>query len=324
MAKMATREAYGRTLVEIGSDPRVTVFDADLAGSTNTGRFKAVYPERHFDMGIAEANMVSAAAGMATCGKVCFVSSFAMFASERACEQIRNSVCYPNLNVKVCATHAGITVGEDGASHQCLEDLAIMRTLPNMTVLCPADAASARMAVRAAYENDGPFYVRLARLATDSVYGEFGEDVDFRLGKAHKIRDGHDVTIIACGYMVEQAVEAVSMLEAEGISARLLDMHTIKPIDVEAVVQASEETRCIVTCEEHSVIGGLGGAVAEVLAENAPCPMLRVGVEDRFGRSGTPAELMAAYHLTAFDIVEKCKKAIALKKYFVADLISRP
>ncbi len=314
MGKMATREAYGRTLQEIGADERIVVFDADLAGSTNTGKFKAVYPERHFDMGIAEANMVASAAGMATCGKIAFVSSFAMFATERACEQIRNSVCYPNLNVKVCASHAGITVGEDGASHQCLEDLAIMRALPNMTVLCPADAASARMAVKAAYENDGPFYVRLARLATDSVYGEFGEDVEFQVGKAHQIKDGTDVTIIACGYMVEQAIEAHSILEAEGISARLLDMHTIKPIDVEAIVKASKETGCIVTCEEHSIIGGLGGAVAEALAENAPCPMLRVGVNDKFGRSGTPPELMAAYGLTGFDIAEKCKKAIALKK----------
>ncbi len=313
MGKMATREAYGRTLQEIGSDKRVVVFDADLAGSTNTGRFKKDFPDRHFDMGIAEANMVSAAAGMATCGKIAFVSSFAMFATERACEQIRNSVCYPNLNVKVCASHAGITVGEDGASHQCLEDLAIMRSLPNMTVLCPADAASARYAVKAAYENDGPFYVRLARLATDSFYGEFGDEVDFKIGKALKIKDGTDVTIIACGYMVEQAAEAVSILEAEGISARLLDMHTIKPIDKEAIIEASRETGCIVTCEEHSIIGGLGSAVAEVLVENAPCPMLRVGVQDKFGRSGTPAELMAAYGLTGFDIAEKCKQAIAKK-----------
>jgi transketolase len=239
MGKMATREAYGRTLQEIGSDEKIVVFDADLAGSTNTGRFKKDFPERFFDMGIAEANMVACAAGMATCGKTAFVSSFAMFATERACEQIRNSVCYPKLNVKVCASHAGITVGEDGASHQCLEDLSIMRSLPNMTVLCPADAASARMAVKAAYENDGPFYVRLARLATDSVYGEFGEDVDFTLGKAHMVKDGTDVTIIACGYMVEQAIEALNILESEGISARLLDMHTIKPIDKEAIIKAS-------------------------------------------------------------------------------------
>ena len=313
MGKMATREAYGRTLQEIGADEKVVVFDADLAGSTNTGRFKKDFPERFFDMGIAEANMVACAAGMATCGKTAFVSSFAMFATERACEQIRNSVCYPKLNVKVCASHAGITVGEDGASHQCLEDLSIMRSLPNMTVLCPADAASARMAVKAAYENDGPFYVRLARLATDSVYGEFGEDVDFTLGKAHMVKDGTDVTIIACGYMVEQAVEALNILESEGINARLLDMHTIKPIDKDAIIKASKETGCIVTCEEHSIIGGLGSAVAEVLVENAPCPMLRVGVKDQFGRSGTPAELMAYYHLTGADIADNAKKAIALK-----------
>ena len=308
MGKMATREAYGRTLQEIGSDEKIVVFDADLAGSTNTGRFKKDFPERFFDMGIAEANMVACAAGMATCGKTAFVSSFAMFATERACEQIRNSVCYPKLNVKVCASHAGITVGEDGASHQCLEDLSIMRSLPNMTVLCPADAASARMAVKAAYENPGPFYVRLARLATDSVYGEFGEDVDFTLGKAHMVKDGTDVTIIACGYMVEQAVEALNILESEGINARLLDMHTIKPIDEEIIVKAAKETGKLFTVEEHSIIGGLGSAVAEVLSEQAPAPLTRIGVRDTFGESGPATELLHKYKLDGDGAYEQIRK----------------
>ena len=312
--KIATRESYGNALVEVGKEnPNVVVLDADLANATKTNIFQKAFPDRHIDCGIAECNMTGIAAGLSTCGKIPFISSFAMFAAGRNYEQVRNSIGYPHLNVKICASHAGITVGEDGASHQCLEDLSIMRSLPNMTVLCPADAASARMAVKAAYENPGPFYVRLARLATDAVYGEFGEDVEFTLGKAHMIKDGKDVTIMACGYMVEQAVEAVAILESEGISVRLLDMHTIKPIDVEAVVKASRETGCIVTCEEHSIIGGLGSAVAEVLVENAPCPMLRVGVNDEFGRSGTPDALMAYYHLTGADIADKAKKAIALK-----------
>ena len=308
MGKMATREAYGRTLQEIGADEKVVVFDADLAGSTNTGRFKKDFPERFFDMGIAEANMVACAAGMATCGKTAFVSSFAMFATERACEQIRNSVCYPKLNVKVCASHAGITVGEDGASHQCLEDLSIMRSLPNMTVLCPADAASARMAVKAAYENPGPFYVRLARLATDSVYGEFGEDVDFTLGKAHMVKDGTDVTIIACGYMVEQAVEALNILESEGINARLLDMHTIKPIDKEAILKTAKKTGKVITLEEHSIIGGLGSAVAEVLSEELPTKMKRIGVNDCFGQSADAKTMMKEYKLDAEGIYSTIKE----------------
>lgn len=313
MSKMATREGYGRALAEFGTDERIVVFDADLAGSTNTGRFQKVFPERHFDMGIAEGNMVSTAAGMATCGKIPFVSSFAMFATERACEQIRNSVCYPNLNVKICATHAGLTVGEDGASHQCLEDLAIMRALPNMTVICPADSASTRACIRKVIDTAGPFYVRLGRLAVDSIYGEYGDDVPFEIGKANTLREGNDVTIIAVGYMVGKALEAADILAAEGINVRVLDMHTVKPIDREAVIKASEETGCIVTCEEHNIIGGLGSAVAEVLSEEKPCIMRRVGVRDMFGQSGTPAALIERYKLTGADVAEECRNIIKLK-----------
>ncbi len=313
MSKMATREAYGRALAEYGADERIVVFDADLSGSTNTARFKAVYPERHFNMGIAEGNMVACAAGMATTGKIAFVSSFAMFASERACEQIRNSVCYSKLNVKICATHAGLTVGEDGASHQCLEDLAIMRSIPNIKVVCPADAATAKMAIKAAIETDGPFYIRLGRLAVESVYGEYGDEVPYELGKALQIRDGKDLTIIATGYMVKEAVEAAAALEAEGISARVLDMHTIKPIDSEAIIAAVRDTGLIVTAEEHNIIGGLGSAVAEVVCEEAPCKVVRYGMRDHFGRSGTPDALLEHYHLTTADLVAKCKEALASK-----------
>lgn len=313
MSKMATREAYGRALAEYGSDERIVVFDADLSGSTNTARFKAVYPDRHFNMGIAEGNMVAVAAGMASTGKIAFVSSFAMFASERACEQIRNSVCYSKLNVKICATHAGLTVGEDGASHQCLEDLAIMRSIPNIRVVCPADAATAKMAIKAAIETDGPFYIRLGRLAVESVYGEYGDEVPYELGKALQIRDGKDLTIIATGYMVKEAVEAAAALEAEGISARVLDMHTIKPIDREAIVAAVRDTGLIVTAEEHNIIGGLGSAVTEVVCEEAPCKVIRYGMKDKFGRSGTPDALLEHYHLTTADLIETCKAAVASK-----------
>lgn len=314
MGKMATREGYGKALQEFGKDERIVVFDADLSGSTNTAKFKALYPERFFDMGIAEGNMVATAAGMATCGKIAFVSTFAMFASERACEQVRNSVCYPNLNVKVCATHAGLTVGEDGASHQCLEDLAIMRSIPNMHVLCPADAASTRFAIKTAIETDGPFYVRLGRLAIEDIYGEYGCELPFELGKANMLKDGSDLTIIACGYMVKEALEAYEALKAEGINARVLDMHTIKPIDREAVIRASKETGVIVTCEEHTINGGLGSAVAEVVAEEAPCFVKRFGVNDRFGTSGTPDAILKAYNLTSEDLVKTCKEALDLRK----------
>lgn len=307
MGKMATREAYGKALAEFGSDERIVVFDADLSKSTNTATFKNVYPERHFNMGIAEGNMVSTACGMATCGKIAFVSSFAMFASERALEQIRNSACYPKLNVKVCATHAGLTVGEDGASHQCLEDLAIMRSLPNIKVVCPADAATARLAIKAAIETDGPFYVRLGRLAVNDVYGSYGDEVEFTLGKAIKVREGKEATLIATGLMVETAIDAAKALAEEGIEVRVLDMHTIKPIDEDAIVSAATETGFIVTCEEHNIIGGLGSAVAEVVTSKCPCKVVRFGVRDEFGQSGTPAALLEGYKLTSKDLVELIK-----------------
>ncbi|MBP5260799.1 MAG: transketolase family protein [Clostridiales bacterium] len=310
MSSMATREAYGKALVEFGSDSRVVVLDADLSGSTNTSKFKAAYPDRFFDMGIAESNMTGVAAGLATTGKIAFISSFATFASMRNCEQIRNSVCYPNLNVKVCATHAGLSVGEDGASHQCLEDLAVMRAIPNIKVVCPCDGASTRAAIKTAIETDGPFYIRLGRSKVESVYGEYGDDIPFVLGKANTLREGNDVTIIATGLMVQTALAASDILSAEGISARVLDMHTIKPIDSEAVLKAVAETGAIVTAEEHTVNGGLGSAVAEVVSENAPCIVKRFGVQDRFGQSGTPDALFAEYKLTAKDLADLCRSAI--------------
>jgi transketolase len=314
MGKMATREAYGRALAEFGTDERMVVLDADLSKSTYTVTFKKVFPERHFNMGIAEGNMMSTAAGMATCGKIPFASTFAIFAAERALEQIRNSACYPNLSVKVCATHAGVTVGEDGASHECVEDLAIMRTLPNMHVISPCDGASTRAAIRIAMDTPGPFYVRLGRLAVEDVYGAYGDEISFTLGKANTLREGNDVTLIGTGMMVQHCLQAADMLAAEGITARVLDMHTIKPIDADAIIKASKETGAIVTAEEHSIIGGLGGAVAEVLTESAPCIQRRIGVKDMFGQSGKPAELLELYNLMPIDIVKAAKEAIAARK----------
>ena len=313
MGKMATREAYGRALEEFGSDERIVVFDADLSKSTYTVTFQKAYPDRHINMGIAESNMMTTASGLATCGKIAFASSFAIFAAERALEQIRNSACYSNLNLKVCATHAGISVGEDGASHQCIEDIAIMRSIPNMHVVSPCDGASTRAAIRAAIDTQGPFYIRLGRLAVEDVYGEYGADVPFTLGKANVLRKGTDVSILATGLLVQESLKAAEMLAAEGISARVLDIHTIKPIDKDAIIAASKETGAIVTAEEHTILGGLGGAVAEVLTEFAPCIQKKVGIEDKFGQSGKPAELLALYHLTAEDIVVKAKEAIAMK-----------
>ena len=311
MGKMATREAYGLALTEFGADERVVVLDADLSKSTYTATFQKKYPERHFNMGIAEGNMMTTGCGLATCGKIAFASTFAIFAAERACEQIRNSACYPRLNLKVCATHAGISVGEDGASHQCLEDLAIMRVMPNMTVIQPCDAASTRAAIKAAIETDGPFYIRLGRLAVEDVYSQ--DSCPFELGRGILLREGSDVTLIASGLMVQSALQAADELKASGISARVIDIHTIKPIDKEIIIKAARETGAIVTAEEHSIIGGLGGAVAEVLAEDAPCRLRRVGVADRFGKSGKPAELLAQYGLTASDIAAAARDVIALK-----------
>ena len=309
MAKKATRESYGAALVEYGADERIVVLDADLSKSTKTEMFKKAYPERFFNAGIAEGNMMCVAAGLAASGKIAFASSFAMFAAGRAFEQIRNSIAYPNLNVKIGATHAGISVGEDGGSHQCLEDIALMRTLPNMVIINPADDIEAKLAVKAAIDHDGPVYMRFGRLAVEDVNSE---DYKFEIGKGVQLKDGSDVTIVATGLMVEYALKASEMLKAEGISARVINIHTIKPIDEEILIKASKETGAIVTCEEHSIYGGLGSAVCEVVSANAPCPVKIIGT-DSFGRSGKPAQLFEAYGLTAENIFTKAKEVIKLK-----------
>lgn len=308
----ATREAYGKALVDLANNnEKVVVLDADLSKSTKTAEFKAVAPERFFNMGIAEANMMGVAAGFATCGKIPFVSTFAMFAAGRAFEQIRNSICYPKLNVKICATHAGLTVGEDGATHQAIEDISLMRSIPNMTVINPADDVETEAAIRAVAEYEGPCYVRLGRMAVNRINDE--KNYKFEIGKGVTIAEGSDVTIIATGIMVEAAITAKQILSNEGINARVINIHTIKPIDKELIVKAAKETGVIVTAEEHSVIGGLGSAVSEVVCEEYPVPVLKVGVKDVFGESGKPEELLKAYNLTANDIVEKVKKAMNLK-----------
>ncbi len=309
--KKATRESYGAALAEFGSDERIVVLDADLSKSTKTETFQKAYPERFINCGIAEGNMMSVAAGMASCGKIVFASSFAMFAAGRAFEQVRNSIGYPNLNVKIGATHAGISVGEDGATHQCLEDIGIMRTIPNMVILNPADATEARLAVKAAIDHNGPVYLRFGRLAVPTI---FGEDYKFELGKGVQLADGKDLTIIATGLMVPYAQEAKTALAEMGIDARVINIHTIKPIDRDIIIKAAKETGAIVTAEEHNIIGGLGSAVAEVLAEGCPVPMERVGTKDAFGRSGVPAKLFEIYGLDTKTIVEKAKAVIARKK----------
>ena len=310
--KIATRDAYGQTLIELGNERQdIVVMDADLAAATKTGMFKKAHPDRFFNAGIAEGNMMSIAAGLASCGKTVFASSFAMFAAGRAFEQIRNSIAYPHLNVKIAASHAGISVGEDGATHQCCEDIAIMRAIPGMVIINPADAPEAKAAVRAAADYDGPVYLRLGRLAVP-VFND--EDVDFEIGKGKVMREGTDVTIIATGLEVNEAMIAADTLAAEGISARVVNMATIKPIDKDLILACAAETGAIVTAEEHNVIGGLGSAVAEVLCESGkPVPMLRVGVEDTFGRSGPALELLDLYGLTAPHIAEKVKAVLALK-----------
>ncbi len=307
----ATREAYGQALAEFGDKYDIVVLDADLSASTKTINFQKKFPDRFFNTGIAEANMMSTAAGLAACGKIVFASSFAMFAAGRAFEQIRNSICYPNLNVKIGATHAGISVGEDGATHQCLEDIGIMRTIPNMVILNPADTAESILAVEAAIKHDGPVYLRFGRLAVPEIFDR--DTYSFQIGKGVEIKEGSDVTIIATGLMVSMALEAADMLKEEGISARVINMATIKPIDKEIIVKAANETGAIVTAEEHNVIGGLGSAVAEVLCEEKPVPMLRVGTQDVFGQSGKPHELFEVYGLTKENIAEQAKKAIAMK-----------
>ena len=310
--RVATRDAYGKTLVELGNERQdIVVMDADLAAATKTGMFKKAHPDRFFNAGIAESNMISIAAGLAAAGKTVFASSFAMFAAGRAFEQIRNSVAYPKLNVKIAATHAGVSVGEDGATHQCCEDIGVMRTIPGMVILNPADGPEAAAAVRAAAEYKGPVYLRLGRLAVP-VFNE--EKVEFTIGKGQLMREGTDVTVIATGLEVNEAMIAADTLAAEGISVRVINMATIKPIDKEIILQAAAETGAIVTAEEHNVIGGLGSAVAEVLCESGkPVPMLRVGVEDTFGRSGPALELLDLYGLTAPHIAEKVKAVLALK-----------
>ena len=309
--KLATREAYGNALVEFADQYDFVVLDADLAEATKTVKFKKAFPERFFDCGIAEGNMMSVAAGIATTGKTVFASSFAMFAAGRAFEQVRNSIGYPHLNVKIGATHAGITVGEDGATHQCNEDIALMRTIPGMTIVNPADAVEARAAVKAALTTEGPFYLRFGRYAVPVFNDE--KTYRFELGKGVQLADGKDVTIVATGLMVSVAMEARELLAAEGITARVVNIHTIKPLDGEILAKAARETGAIVTAEEHNIIGGLGSAVAESVSESCPVPVVRVGVKDVYGHSGTVPALLEAYGLTAMEIVKAVKSAIAKK-----------
>jgi len=304
--KIATRESYGNALAALGEKhENLVVLDADLAGATKTGIFKKVFPDRHINCGIAECNMISVAAGMAATGKVPFASTFAMFAAGRAFEQVRNSVGYPHLNVKIGATHAGISVGEDGATHQCNEDLALMRTIPGMVVLNPADDVEAKAAVSAAYEYEGPVYLRFGRLAVPVINDN--PDYKFEIGKAITLREGGDVTIIATGLTVSESLAAAEKLAADGINARVVNMHTIKPLDEDAVVKAASETGKIVTVEEHSIIGGLGSAVSDVVAEKAPAKVLKIGIMDVFGESGPAVELVKKYGLDADSIYAKVK-----------------
>lgn len=311
MAK-ATREAYGEALKKLAAEnPNVVVLDADLSGSTKTSEFKKVAPDRFFNVGIAEQDLIGTAAGMAIAGKIPFASSFAMFAAGRAFEIIRNTVAYPKLNVKIAATHAGLTVGEDGASHQAIEDISLMRGIPNMTVINPADSIEAEQAVLKAAEIKGPVYIRLGRMNVEDVYDE---NYKFEIGKGVELRNGNDASIIATGLMVQEALKAAKILSEEGIEARVINIHTIKPIDKDIIIKAAKETKTIITAEEHSIIGGLGSAVLETLSDVYPVPVKRVGVLDTFGESGKPTDLLEKYHLTAKDIVEACKEAIKLKQ----------
>lgn len=305
--KISTRKAYGKALVELGKkNENIVVFDADLSKSTMTADFGKEFPDRFFNAGIAEANMMGMAAGMAMSGKVAFASTFAMFAAGRAYEIIRNSIAYPDANVKICATHAGITVGEDGASHQCIEDLALMRVIPGMTVIHPADATSTSKLIEQVAEMDGPCYVRLGRLDIPVIYDK---NANIEIGKGVIVREGDDHTVIACGLMVNEALTAAEKLEKEGISVRVIDMHTIKPLDSDIIITAAKETGSIITAEEHSVIGGLGSAVAEVLSQNYPVRMKMIGIRDRFGQSGKPALLMEEYNITSNDIILAVREA---------------
>ncbi len=312
MTKIATRNAYGEALIEIGKENEdVVVLDADLSKSTKTSGFGKEFPNRFINVGIAEQNLMGTAAGLAAAGKIPFASTFAMFATGRAFEIIRNSIGYPKLNVKICATHSGVTVGEDGASHQALEDISCMRTIPNMTVIVPADAVEAKAAIHAVAKIDGPVYVRLGRPAVPVINDE--SNYDFKIGKGVTLKDGKDITIVATGIMVNEALEAAEELETKGINTRVINIHTIKPIDVELITKAAKETGAIVTAEEHNIIGGLGSAVAEVISENHPVPLKRIGTNDTFGESGKPDELLKKYGLTKENIVETVTELIKRK-----------
>ena len=309
--KIATRQSYGEALVELGKEnENIVVLDADLSSATKTSIFAKQFPERFFDIGIAEQNLMGVSAGLATTGLIPYASTFAVFAAGRAYDQIRSSIAYPKLNVKICATHAGITVGEDGASHESIEDIAIMRSVPNMTVLVPADGVEAEQMILEAARVYGPMYVRLGRSAVPTI---FDENYKFEIGKGVVVREGNDVTIIACGIMVYEAIKASEELALEGINTRVINMSTIKPIDKELIINAAKETKAIVTAEEHSIIGGLGSAVSEVVSEECPVLVKKVGVNDSFGESGTPAELLKKYGLTSNDIVKAVKEAITKK-----------
>ena len=302
--KKATRQSYGEALLSFGEEnEKVVVLDADLSGATKTELFAKKFPDRFFDMGIAEANMIATAAGLATCGKIPYASTFAVFAAGRAYDQIRNSVCYPNLNVKICATHAGITVGEDGATHQMIEDLSLMRTLPNMTVISTSDDVETKWAVKEIAKIQGPVYLRLARLATPILYEE---TQSFSIGKAIQIGEGTDATVFATGVVVAEALKAKELLEKKDIHIRVIDMHTIKPIDREMIVKCAKETKKLISIEDHSVIGGLGSAIAEVLTEEYPCKLIRMGIKDTFGKSGSAVDLLKYFGLTSEDIIKIC------------------
>ena len=304
--KKATRQSYGEMLETLGEEnPNIVVLDADLSAATKTSIFAKKFPDRFFDMGIAEANMMGVAGGMASCGKILFVSTFAAFATGRAYDQIRSSICYPNLNVKICATHCGITVGEDGATHQMLEDLALMRVLPNMTVICPSDDVETKCLIKEIANIKGPVYVRLARLATQGIYEE---NQTFEIGKAVQIGEGTDATVFATGVVVPEAIKAKEILEKEGIHIRVVDMHTIKPIDKEMIIKSAKETKKLISIEDHSIIGGLGSAISEVLTEEYPCKLVRMGIKDIFGQSGNAVELLKYFGLTSEGIVEMVKK----------------
>lgn len=308
MDKMATRTAYGEALAYFGEKYDFVVLDADLSKSTKTATFQKKYPERFFNIGIAEANMMGIAAGIATTGKTVFASSFAMFAAGRAYDQIRNSICYPDLNVKIAATHAGLSNGEDGGSHQCIEDIATMRVIPDMCVISPADAIETKCAVEAAIKHEGPVYIRLSKSDVPVINDE--NNYQFKLGKGNLLKDGCDITIIATGSIVHEALDAATILESKNISARVINIHTIKPLDEEIIIKAAKETGMIITAEEHNVIGGLGSAVCEVLSQNYPVSVIRIGVNDKFGKSGKSKELLEEYGLTSKHIVDKAIKEI--------------